>query len=363
MTPPGKLPSPVDPTERYAQSLRSLPPRPAPPRRRSSNRRFVLGLTGFSAMAGLWWFEPADAMRSDALSAPAPAVETVVTSARAAFGISGHLRMQFVRAGEAITYPLEVRGDATGYTYQWIRVGSNESGDVARALTETQLLAPLTAGIYELQLARGHDVQRILEPKVAVMVPFERKLGGVLNGYRIGRYPAEWSADRERFERPPGFIEVRAEDADIQLSTHLKVSHFLTHDAQTQWPRYTAIDPRVVDKIELVLQELARRRGDDRIVFDVRVHSGYRTPLHNAGVEGSARDSRHMYGDAADVAIDADGDGRFTIFDAYQVERAVEWVERLAPELAGGMGVYSSPRWPTPYVHIDTRGERKRWRG
>jgi uncharacterized protein YcbK (DUF882 family) len=124
-----------------------------------------------------------------------------------------------------------------------------------------------------------------------------------------------------------------------------------------------AVDPRVVDKIELVLRELARRRGDEQIVFDVRVHSGFRTPSHNAGVEGSARDSRHMYGDAADVAIDADGDGRFTIFDAYQVERAVEWIEQLNPELAGGLGVYSSPRWPTPYVHIDARGERKRWRG
>ena len=204
---------------------------------------------------------------------------------------------------------------------------------------------------------------RLAEPRVAVLVPFERKLGGVLNGYRIGQYPAEWAAGRERFRRPPGFLEVSAADAELAISTHLRVSHFLTHDAQTRWPRYVAIDPRVVDKIELVLAELARRRGDDQLKFDVRVHSGFRTPLHNAGVEGSARDSRHMYGDAADVAIDADGDGRFTIFDAYQVERAVDWVEGNAPELAGGLGVYSSSKWSTPYVHIDARGERKRWRG
>ncbi len=324
----------------------------------------MLGVTGVAASAGLWWYEPADAMRYDrpAESAPAEAAPRVA-SARAAFGASGHLRMQFVRAGEAITFPLDVRGDVIGYTYQWIRVGTGESGDVARPLMETQLLAPLTAGIYELEIARGADVHRLAEPKVAVLMPFERKLGGMLNGYRIGQYPAEWSPDRERFERPPGFVEVRAADADLMLSTHLRVSHFLTHDAQKQWPRYVAIDPRVVDKIELVLQELARRRGDDRLVFDVRVHSGFRTPLHNAGVEGSARDSRHLYGDAADIAIDADGDGKFTIFDAYQVERAVEWIERTTPELAGGLGVYSSPRWPTPYVHIDARGERKRWRG
>jgi uncharacterized protein YcbK (DUF882 family) len=343
--------------EQHRQKLR------AAKRRGMVNRRVVMGLTFVAAMAGLWWYEPADAMRYERPAAESVPSEPSVVSAREAFGTSGHVRMQFVRAGEALTFPLEVRGSGLGYTYQWMRVGTNESGDVARPLTETQLLAPLTAGIYELQLTRGAEVQRLAEPKVAVLVPFERKLGGLLNGYRIGQYPAEWSAGRDRFQRPPGFVEVHEADAELKLSTHLQVSDFLTHDAQKQWPRYVAIDPRVVDKIELVLQELARRRGDDKIVFDVRVHSGFRTPLHNAGVEGSARDSRHMYGDAADVAIDADGDGRFTIFDAYQVERAVDWIEGTTPFLAGGMGVYSSPRWPTPYVHIDARGERKRWRG
>jgi uncharacterized protein YcbK (DUF882 family) len=332
-------------------------------RRGLTNRGMMLSLTGLASIAGLWWYQPAGAMRSDGVRTEAVAPEPSIASAREAFGRSGHLRMQFVRAGEAIAFPLEITGDPAGYTYQWMRVGSDESGDVARELTEQQLLAPLTAGIYELQISRAGDVERIAEPKLAVLVPFERKLGGILNGYRIGTYPAEWTPDRERFQRPPGFVEVRSADASLPLSTHLTVSDFLTHDAQTQWPRYVAIDPRVVDKIELVLGELARRRGDDRIVFDVRVHSGFRTPLHNAGIEGAARDSRHMYGDAADVAIDADGDGKFTIFDAYRVERAVDWIEQTYPELSGGLGVYSSPRWPTPYVHIDARGERKRWRG
>jgi uncharacterized protein YcbK (DUF882 family) len=332
-------------------------------RRGVANRRVLLALSGLASAGVLWWYEPAGAMRADRVAVRSAPVAPRVASAPEAFGRSGQVRMHFVRAGEAVAFPLAIAGDAAGYTYQFMRVGTDESGDVARPLTAAQLLAPLTAGIYEVQLARGGTIIRLDEPKVAVLVPFERKLGGMLNGYRIGRYPAEWSPDRERFERPPGFIEVRAEDADLPLSTHLKVSDFLTHDAQTRWPRYVAVDARVVDKVELVLQELARRRGDDQIVFEVRVHSGYRTPAHNAGVEGAARDSRHLYGDAADIAIDADGDGRFTIFDAYRVERAVDWIETLHPELAGGLGVYSSPRWPTPYVHIDARGERKRWRG
>jgi len=224
------------------------------------------------------------------------------------------------------------------------------------------LLVPLEPGFYELVVKRAGIRKRIVEPRLAVIVPFELKLGSSLNGYRIGRYPAEWSHG-DGGERPSGFAQVQASEMEYRLTEHLRVRDFITHDSQTIWPRYAAIDPRLLDKIELVMRELARRRGDDRSDLKFEVHSGFRTPDHNAAVEGAARDSRHLYGDAADVAIDADGDGRLTIFDAYRVEMAVDWVERLHPELAGGLGVYSSRRFPTPYVHIDARGERKRWRG
>jgi uncharacterized protein YcbK (DUF882 family) len=270
--------------------------------------------------------------------------------------------MHFVRSGERVAFPLDVRGARLGFTYQWIKVGSSESGDVARPLDGDTLLAPLEAGFYELVVTRSGVPQRIAEPRLAVLVPFELKLGSSLNGYQIGRYPSEWSRN-ELAEHPDGFAEVHADQLDLPLTRHLKLRDFITHDTQTIWPRYVAIDPRVLDKIELVLSELARRRGEEAADFRVSVHSGFRTPLHNAGVEGSARDSRHLYGDAADVAIDADGDGKLTLFDAYRVETAVDWVERMHPELAGGLGVYSSRRFASPYCHIDARGERKRWRG
>jgi hypothetical protein len=38
-------------------------------------------------------------------------------------------------------------------------------------------------------------------------------------------------------------------------------------------------------------------------------------------------------------------------------------VEQSHPELAGGLGIYVSARYRQPYVHIDTRGTRARWRG
>lgn len=325
-------------------------------------RRIAIGVTGLVAILGLQMYEPPPELMAGSAPTDLKAVVPAVRPAAAAYGKSGDVKMLFARAGETIAFPLDVAGDAKGFTYQWMRVTDSTSGDVERDVAGDTLLVPLEPGFYELVVTRAGVHQRIQEPRLAVTVPFELKLGSSLNGYRIGRYPAEWSHD-EGAERPSGFAEVREAEMDFKLTEHLRVRDFITHDRQTTWPRYAAIDPRLLDKIELVMKELARRRGDERTDLKFEVHSGFRTPDHNAGVEGSARDSRHLYGDAADVAIDADGDGRLTIFDAYRVEMAVDWVERLHPELAGGLGVYSSRRFPTPYTHIDARGERKRWRG
>jgi hypothetical protein len=321
-----------------------------------------LVLSGAAAIVTAIAYQPPGALMADSSAESAKRAVPRVDAGPEVRGVSGDVRMQFVRAGERMAFPLRSRGDLLGFSYQWVAVGSSESADVMRPLDGDTLLAPLQPGFYELVVTRGGIAQRLTEPRLAVLVPFELKLGSTLNGYQIGRYPAEWNRSGDA-ETPAGFAEVREEHLDLPLTRHLKVRDFVTHDRQTMWPRYVAVDARVLDKIELVLRELARRRGEERMDFDLEVHSGFRTPLHNANVEGSARDSRHLYGDAADVAIDADGDGRLTLFDAYRVEQAVDWVERLHPELSGGLGVYSSPRYATPYCHIDARGERKRWRG
>ncbi|MFN8978840.1 MAG: D-Ala-D-Ala carboxypeptidase family metallohydrolase [Gemmatimonadaceae bacterium] len=325
-------------------------------------RRTALVLSGAAAIVTAIAYQPPGALMADSSAESAKRAVPRVDAGPEVRGVSGDVRMQFVRAGERMAFPLRSRGDLLGFSYQWVAVGSSESADVMRPLDGDTLLAPLQPGFYELVVTRGGIAQRLTEPRLAVLVPFELKLGSTLNGYQIGRYPAEWNRSGDA-ETPAGFAEVREEHLDLPLTRHLKVRDFVTHDRQTMWPRYVAVDARVLDKIELVLRELARRRGEERMDFDLEVHSGFRTPLHNANVEGSARDSRHLYGDAADVAIDADGDGRLTLFDAYRVEQAVDWVERLHPELSGGLGVYSSPRYATPYCHIDARGERKRWRG
>jgi uncharacterized protein YcbK (DUF882 family) len=199
-------------------------------------------------------------------------------------------------------------------------------------------------------------------PMLAVMAPFQAKVGELLNGYRIGTYVAERL--RNRPEVPAGFVEVWPEALDLRVSENLRLADFITHDARQErvWPKYVALSPLLLDKLELVIAEVARQRPG-ATDLRVAVQSGFRTPAYNARVDRAARDSRHQHGDAADVAIDANRDGRLTAADGQLVARAVERVEQAHPDLAGGLGLYVSRRYRTPYVHIDARGARVRWRG
>jgi uncharacterized protein YcbK (DUF882 family) len=196
------------------------------------------------------------------------------------------------------------------------------------------------------------------------MRPFTDKTGSALDGYKIGTYLAEKIRGGRDKERPEGFLKVYPQFLDIAVSKHLRLHHFITHDEQADvWPKYVALNPRLLDKLELVFTELERMEGAPQMPIELDVNSGYRTPAHNRLVRRAASDSRHQYGDAADVVIDANGNGRIDRNDHRLVAAAVETVEKKYPDLVGGMGVYTSSLYPTPYVHIDARGQRVRWRG
>ena len=84
------------------------------------------------------------------------------------------------------------------------------------------------------------------------------------------------------------------------------------------------------------MSRLSGKQDDVPLALDV--HSGFRTPIHNRRVKRAARDSRHQYGDAADVAIDSNGDGRISFADTRLVARAVEAVEQAHPGPRGRHG-------------------------
>jgi uncharacterized protein YcbK (DUF882 family) len=280
-----------------------------------------------------------------------------------AFGRSGEVKVRFALPGDAVVFPLAFGGSADSLQYQWVSVSDSTPADAPTALTADPPVAPRVAGFYHLAILRDSVREIVSEPTLAVMVPFDRKLGQWLNGYRIGTYLAEHVGGRRRINHdiPTGFVEVRPELLDLPLSKHLRLSDFVTHDEQDNvWPKYVALNPRLLDKLELVLADLG---GAARPELSIDVHSGFRSPSHNREVHRSARDSRHQYGDAADVQIDANGDGKIDMTDEIRVMLAVERVEEAHPDLVGGLGIYTSRRYRTPYLHIDARGKRSRWHG
>jgi uncharacterized protein YcbK (DUF882 family) len=283
-----------------------------------------------------------------------------------AFGLSMGVALREAMPAESLEFPLQVTTDPEDLEYRWVPVARNYADTMAaRPLEGSTVVAPATPGVYRLALSQNGVEQIISEPAVAVLTPFTAKIGGFLGNYRIGTYIAERLRGRAGKERPDGFIPVTEDMIDLPVSRHFRLRDFITHDQQDEvWPKYVALDPRLLDKLELVMTQLAKYRGEDSLTtMALDVHSGFRTPAYNRSVDRSAKDSRHQYGDAADVVIDADRDGRITMKDIRIITRAVEQVEKEHPALIGGMGLYTSKRYRTPYVHIDARGNRSRWKG
>lgn len=317
-----------------------------------------------AAVGVIQFYRPHSALGRTPFSNLAGSMVNLGTPSGNAFGRSGEVKLLFAMPGERVTFPLAVGGDPTVLTYEWTSVRGVETGFVPQTLEGAAVAAPLVPGFYYLTLIRGQERQILREPAVAVMRPFHEKLGVMLNGYRIGTYLGEKLRGHMERERPDGFLEVYPQHLDLAVSKHLRLRHFLTHDDQTNvWPKYVALNPRLLDKLELVFAQLESQRGAEAPQLDLDVHSGFRTPAHNTRVRRAAQDSRHQYGDAADVVVDANGNGYIDRSDHRLVVAAVEAVERLHPDLQGGLGVYASRRYSTPYVHIDARGKRSRWRG
>lgn len=347
-------------------------------RRRFARReRFAtLVIVSLAAIGVVQFFRPAGAAARGPFSRFAAGETRFVRAAtmgrgghaeasRDAFGRSGGVRMRFSLPGNTLEFPLVVGGDPRSLRYEWLRVGDTTAADSSKALRGANVLAPRRPGFYRLAIRRGTEREVMNEPIVAVLMPFQRKIGGMLNGYRIGTYLTERLAGRDPSgaEHPEGFLEVAPDHIELNVSTHLTVGDFITHDSQEEvWPKYVAINPRLLDKLELVIAEVQRRRGRVRVIdLALGIHSGFRTPFHNSRVPRAAGDSRHQYGDAVDVVMDANGDGRITASDGMLVANAVERVEYEHPDLAGGLGLYTGRQFRTPYVHIDTRGTPARW--
>jgi uncharacterized protein YcbK (DUF882 family) len=231
---------------------------------------------------------------------------------------------------------------------------------------------PSQPGIWKLLVATEGSVKPVANTLVITEVPMSVKRNGKIGRFNIGNWPYENGGKPSNpiYTTPRGMIEVTPENKETYLTEHIQLKDFITKGQESIWPKYVVVQPRVLDKVELVLKELDEMGHPVENIFAV---SGFRTPWYNAHggtTAGRGQLSRHMYGDAMDIAVDNDrnglmddlnGDGNITLADARVIGAAVDRVERKYPHLVGGMHYYPPTGGHQGMVHIDTRGNRARW--
>jgi hypothetical protein len=273
-------------------------------------------------------------------------------------GESGQVRIVIQDPGDSLALP-----DAgEGVTVELI----GESGDT---LAGSGRLPP---GVWNVLLRARNAVRRIPDFAVVSPVPIAEKQQGRIGRYLIGSWPNETGGTPRSpaYAPPRGLIRVMPENLDLTLSRHLRLRHFVTKGQVDVWPKYVLVSPRLLDKVELTIDEL-NRTGTR--VERIGVISGFRTPSYNAGggnTSGRGALSRHMYGDALDWFVDNDSDGRMDDLngdgsidadDGRVIVNAAERVGRQHPTLVGGIGLYRPTGAHSGFVHLDTRGYRARW--
>ena len=296
-------------------------------------------------------------------------------------GESGRLRAVVGKSGQPIAADSLPSGAQIAYSTAGDSAAA-DSGRMAQSLGATLdslavdsarvPLAPEESGVWSTAIRVGSVLKQVADFSVITLTPISERRRGRIGLYYIGTWPTERGRRRTGYVTPSGFIEVTPENQDTPVSDHFTLGDFLTHDQPNVWPKYLVLDLRLVDKLELVLQDLEEHGYSTE---GAHVMSGFRTPQYNVrggDPRGRATLSRHMYGDASDIFVDNDGngwmddlnhDGKLNIKDAEVILAAVDRVEQEHPGLVGGAGVYPAEGGHGPFIHIDVRGYRARWVG
>ncbi len=208
---------------------------------------------------------------------------------------------------------------------------------------------------------------KTMQLNVFVLRPAASVKNGLIDGYRMGSYPQQPYRGLEAYEPPEGFIEVTPALFDVYLSPHFRLGQFLCKQAPVSGKQFMLFRPELILKLETILQRLNERGITADTLF---IMSGFRTPHYNHTI-GNSKNSRHIYGGAADFFVDVsprdgrmddlNGDGRIDRADAALVYTLVEELSRSRDWQAGGLGEYGVSSSHGPFVHVDVRGQRARW--
>jgi hypothetical protein len=199
-----------------------------------------------------------------------------------------------------------------------------------------------------------------------VLVP--RPAGTTIEGFRLGRYEHRALRGDPTYTRPRGLVEVTEANRGTFVAPHFTLDQFVSKQPGG-YPKYLVLRERLLLKLEMLLEEVSRVGLP---VTSFRILSGYRTPYYNRSIGNETRYSRHLYGDAADIYVDEngdgimddlDGDGRVSLDDAKLLAGVVERLSRSSwyRPFQGGLGLYRANRAHGPFLHVDVRGHPARW--
>lgn len=225
--------------------------------------------------------------------------------------------------------------------------------------------APEEPGVHALRIETPGGAAVHLNALVAH--PRSHVRDGALHGYAIGRYRETPLRGDPAYLPPDAFVEVAPADQDILVAPHFTLGQFLCK--QPGQRRFVSLSVPLVRKLEAVLAA-TNAAGVDAPTFHVM--SGFRTPAYNRAIGNTTDYSRHLWGDAADIFVDVDGngdmddlngDGRSDLADARVLYRIVEGLEREGRDDVepGGLGLYRRNAAHGPFVHVDARGAPARW--
>lgn len=194
-----------------------------------------------------------------------------------------------------------------------------------------------------------------------VLLPSDSLKNGVIGGYKIGEYPK----GPHGFAIPEGFILVTEENKNTPVSEHFKLSDFLCRDG-VPLPKYIALNMELIQKLEILIAKLS---SEGHKCSGLKIISGFRTPLYNKK-RRAAKESQHMYGEAADVIVDENDDWRMDDLnkDGKIDRKDAEILAKSALQLnevgiyVGGYAAYPGRRRRGPFVHVDTRGKSVTWK-
>ena len=222
--------------------------------------------------------------------------------------------------------------------------------------------APPSPGVSQIALEADG---RPMVVQAVTLVPFDHS-ADVIEDYAIGDYQDEPMGGDPIYDEPPGFVRVTSDLEDLAVSPHFRLGQFVAKQ-ETTGPKYLVLSGALLLKLERLLGAV---NAAGVPADDLTVMSGFRTPAYNAAIGNTTVYSRHLYGDAADVFVDTDGDGMMddvdgdgavTQADAEWLANLVEGIGTVPGVVEGGIGIYGPASHRGPFVHVDTRGSAVRW--